>query len=203
MSKKRIFLIVSLIVLIFTLIFVIIDSLIVDIVVNSAKRSARIKASEMINEEVYKYLDDNNITYNDLVSIVYDSGNNIKSVESKTIEINKIRAGLNSRIIKRIKAFDKGHFNVRIGSFLGHNVFSGIGPDIKFKYDLIGSVNSRFKEEFVDAGINQVKHRITLETQCDLYVIMPLKSIPTKTETEIILSETVIVGDVPKTYISF
>ena len=54
-----------------------------------------------------------------------------------------------------------------------------------------------------DAGINQTRHRILLVMRVDMSLFMPWRVVSTSVETEILISETVIVGDVPKSYLNW
>ena len=55
--------------------------------------------------------------------------------------------------------------------------------------------------EFTSAGINQTKHRITATIQVFLRYTLPGQSIVVQYENTLPIYETVIVGNVPNTYL--
>ena len=50
-------------------------------------------------------------------------------------------------------------------------------------------------------GINQTLHRIFLNIDAQLSVVIPGVDVTVNTETEVLLAESVIVGKVPDTYL--
>ena len=52
-------------------------------------------------------------------------------------------------------------------------------------------------------GINQTLHRIYLKIKCKASILTPFKSISKIVETDILLTETVILGEIPETYYYF
>ena len=68
---------------------------------------------------------------------------------------------------------------------------------------MLTSSHVDFKNELSDAGINQTKHQIKLDVVVDIDVIMPWQTISTQVVSEILIAETVILGDVPDTYLNW
>ena len=58
-----------------------------------------------------------------------------------------------------------------------------------------------FKNEISAAGINQTKHEMKLDVVVDIDVVLPWRTVSTQVVTEILIAETVIVGEVPQTYL--
>ena len=56
--------------------------------------------------------------------------------------------------------------------------------------------------ELVAAGINQTKHQLLLEIVVDVDVLLPWEILSTRVVTEVLVSETVIIGAVPDTYVN-
>ena len=51
------------------------------------------------------------------------------------------------------------------------------------------------------AGINQTRHRIYLELSCDVYILMPSGSKRVSVAAQVVVSECLIVGVVPNSYV--
>ena len=56
------------------------------------------------------------------------------------------------------------------------------------------------KSEFQSAGINQTLHKIYLDVSCNVRVLTPFSSIDEKVINQVLLAESVIVGNIPDTY---
>ena len=77
----------------------------------------------------------------------------------------------------------------------------GKGPDIPVDITLLTSSRVDFKNELSAAGINQTKHEMKLDVVVDIDVVLPWRTVSTQVVTEILIAETVIVGEVPQTYL--
>lgn len=82
----------------------------------------------------------------------------------------------------------------------GTKFLSGIGPNIPIKISTSGTVITKVRSEFQNAGINQTIHRIYLDIICNVSVLTPYDIIEENISNEIVLIENVIVGIVPSTY---
>ena len=89
----------------------------------------------------------------------------------------------------------------RSGAFTGVEAWAGFGPRVNLKIIPISNVECRFVSEFEGAGINQTKHSIYLEIVADISIIMPSKTRNFASLTEVLICESVLVGDVPDTYL--
>ena len=79
--------------------------------------------------------------------------------------------------------------------------FSGRGPEISLKLHQVGAVDTEIHSEFISEGINQTKHRISVLVTVEISAILPLHSTDIKISDEFLVSETVIVGEIPNVYL--
>ena len=56
------------------------------------------------------------------------------------------------------------------------------------------------RPEFVEAGINQTLHRIYLEVRCNVNILTPYNTFSETVTNQILLTEGVIIGNIPDTY---
>lgn len=63
-----------------------------------------------------------------------------------------------------------------------------------------GTVETDLKSEFKDAGINQTLHRIYLEVKCNVNILTPYDTITETITNQVLLTEGVIIGNIPNTY---
>lgn len=60
-----------------------------------------------------------------------------------------------------------------------------------------GSAETEFKSEFQSGGMNQTIHNLSLSITTDITVLIPPASENTSVSTDVVIAETVIVGEVP------
>ena len=65
----------------------------------------------------------------------------------------------------------------------------------------VGNISSSYESIFESAGINQTRHKIYLNVNMKIKVIVPFKSEEVEVATQIPISETIIVGKTPSTAI--
>ena len=65
----------------------------------------------------------------------------------------------------------------------------------------VGTVEASFDSEFDSAGVNQPRHRIWLELQVPVQVMLPGGMLETTVVTRLLAAETIIVGQVPDAYL--
>ena len=169
-----------------------------DIAVYKCKNSA----TDMINKSIQNTLDDLDFTYSDLVEINKNSENEITSVSCVSSKINSLKTNISNEINKGFENQDKNGFSIAVGTISGINLFSGVGPDITVHFEKEGSVKTNIKSSFSSAGINQTLHRIYIEVSSDIVAVAAAGTYKSSVETEFLLAETVIVGEIPERYAS-
>ncbi len=155
-------------------------------------------ATRIVNREAKNSLE--NVNYNDLITVIRDSDGNITMVKANVIAINTIASELTLQIQKALENERETTIYIPIGSLAGNEIFYNMGPDIPIKLTSTGVVNTDFKSEFSNSGINQTIHRIYLNTTCKVNIVTPIKTISSEINNEVLVAETVIVGPIPDTY---
>lgn len=143
----------------------------------------------------------NSIIYDDLVNIISDEFGNISMIQANSLEINNLTKDLAQTCETRIHEFGNTGVTIPLGTFTGIPLFVGRGPRIKVKMLPIGSVTCKFVSHFETAGINQTVHKIYVNLRANIGVVMPLSSRNFTAEQEVLISESVIVGQVPEVYL--
>ncbi len=168
------------------------------IFVASCKTRANSVATNIVSEEVNKVMSLYN--YEDLVNIEKDQNGKISLISAKIVPINNIVAEIVENIQKNIdsKATEKVYVN--LGKVSGFTILSQIGPTFTIELERAGSIEAKLNSEFEDVGINQTLHKISLTLNCNINVLTPIQVIDDTIESKILLTETVIVGEVPNAY---
>lgn len=155
-----------------------------------------------INDTISRRFAEEDYDYDYFVNLEYGADGSVTAVQTNMARINALSSELLSDIVH---AADGGQLSLSIpvGNVLGSSLLLGKGPEIPVDITMLTSSHVDFKNELSDAGINQTKHQIKLDVVVDIDVIMPWQTISTQVVSEILIAETVILGDVPDTYLNW
>lgn len=196
-KKKAFFIIVALLVIIIY-IFIIVDKNIRPTVLAISEVHARKIATQAINEAVKNKIKDD-IRYEDLIFVNYDNEGKVTLIQSNTIMMNSLAADVALEVQDNIRKVSTKEERIPLGNALRSQLFKG--PNIKLTIVPQGTVTVDFTTEFIESGINQTIHKVYLVIITDVRVIVPLASDVIRIVTNIPVAETIIVGDVPESYI--
>ncbi len=143
----------------------------------------------------------NSIVYEDLVNIITDELGNISMIQANSLEINNLSKDLAQTTENKIEEYGRTGISIPLGSFTGIPFFVGRGPKVKLKVNPIGAVNCSFLSQFETAGINQTNHKIYLNISANVGIVLPLLSTKYNTSRQVLISESIIVGQVPEVYL--
>lgn len=166
---------------------------------------AETKALELANRSINKAVGDivqNKVNYSDLMSTKLDSDGKITMIESNTIMMNTIASDVALKIQEELKQVKTTTSYIPIGTALGSPILAKYGPQLKVSIEPIGTVSVNFKTSFESAGINQTRHRIYLEANTQVKVVIPLTTDAKEVKAQIPICETIIVGTVPNSYVN-
>ena len=116
------------------------------------------------------------------------------------VVINKIASDVALKIERELQNLKNEEIRIPIGALTGNKYLAGMGPGVKIKIIPTGNITTELKTEFQAQGINQTMYRIYLELKCDTNILTPYKTIHEEISNQVLLVETLIVGDVPQTY---
>lgn len=155
-------------------------------------------ATNISNEEATVVM--NQYTYEDIVTIVRDDDGNVIMLQTNTKNINAIISDIPVNMVKKFEKEDNCNISIYLGSILGTKYFSARGPKLNIKIANVGNVETKLESEFKAQGINQTLHRIYLNLVCEVTILTPYDTINQKIENQVLLAESVIVGNVPSSY---
>lgn len=163
----------------------------------------KIKANviKLINEEATKIYEES-FNYDDIVKIDKDLEGNITMIRTDTIKQNKLTSEVVLACNEKIQSLGDLGTKIPIGYMTNNAFFYKIGPSINVKIEEVGNINTKYNSSFESAGINQVRHKIYLNIEAKMRLIVPLASKDIEVVCEIPVSETIIVGKIPDTAVS-
>lgn len=170
-------------------------------VLSVAEITMRSEAVRIINEESVKIYSDN-FQYDDIIKIEKDSDGNITMVRSDTVKQNYLAAKVVLSCDKRLTEIGELGTKVPLGYITNNIFFYQTGPNITVKMKQVGNINTSYESLFESAGINQTRHKIYLNVNTKLRVIVPFNSKDVDISCQIPISETIIVGKIPETAIN-
>lgn len=164
---------------------------------------AKLLAYNSINDAIIETMSKSQIDYNDLVTLNYDDDNNVRSIETNSEYINRIKATLVNGVNCYLSEYAITTIEIPIGTFTGNDYLSGMGPKVDVEVQFGGCAVTDMISEFKSAGINQTCHRILVKVSVNIYVYEFGKHLTDTVECECCIAETVIVGTVPEAYVDF
>ena len=168
--------------------------------ISLAENQARQIAILTINNVISEKLSGKGTDYHDIVEFERDNENNINAVKSNLAGISKLKSDLNLEITERIAKIDQSTLKIPLGSLLGSDIFSGLGPDISFRIMPYGTALCDVHTDFTESGINQTKLDVSVSVKADVSVLMPTLRKVSSVSTTMPIISTVIVGDIPESF---
>lgn len=162
-----------------------------------AEKLSKHTAYEIITDAVSCYIAENEYTYNNFSTVVYDEYGNVSSIEALSGNINRIQSELTSEINEKLSTSGKTQAEIPLGNISGSYLLADKGPVIKVSICPVGTAEVKLVSTFDTAGINQTRHRIYAEISADMSSSFPLYSFDTNAQFQYLIAETVIMGDVP------
>lgn len=189
-------------VLLLLTVYLLLESNFTHVVLDTAHARANAIAVDIMNEAVRETLkSDTGAAYETLVTVLTDEAGRVTMLQANTARMNElaVRIALTSQDMLSLR--DKTRISVPLGAALGVPFLSSIGPKIEVSLSPVGAVRASFVTEFESAGINQTRHKIWLLMHASVRLVLPTGAKAVDINTEILIAESIIVGDVPDSYI--
>lgn len=167
-----------------------------------AQSRAQLKVVEIINQAVNEKVVQET-EYRDIVYVHKDDEGRIVMIQANTIVLNQIIAKTIGAVVQGLDQLDEEIIRIPLGQISGVSFLSGSGPRIGVKIVPSKQVAVAVKDRFEQAGINQTRHKIYLMINTKVKMAVPLMAKDVLVTTTIPMAETIIVGDVPETYVNF
>ncbi len=152
------------------------------------------------NNAVVSILDENNISYDDIVLLSSNNDGYVTSLEIDIYKVNNLKSRISNKTAELIEEEEFFTVSVPVGTFLGNTYTAGVGPRLNFKMQLTTTAVVDFKHEFKSAGINQVLHIITVDIDINGSLIIAGTNDHITAHTSAIAAQTVIVGKTPDAF---
>lgn len=171
------------------------------VVAEIAAAQAQNNMTAVVENAVTADLAARQVSYVDFVTIQRDEGGAITALTTDMARMNLLRSELTAAVLEALDGVDVSDVQVPLGSLFDLEPLWAKGPALKAKAMTVGTVRAEFDSQFTSAGVNQTLHRIWLEVDVPMTLLLPGGEVEASLHTRLCVAETVIVGKVPDTYL--
>jgi len=157
--------------------------------------------SDLINDAIDKQMEVGDIQYDRIVYFEKNLDGGITALKTNMSEVNRLKTNTLNIINDEILALDQSDLGVPIGSIFLPEFFSGRGMTIPVQIIAIRNSDAYFESHFTQAGINQTLHRLNMCVLVDVSILVLGRTASFTVSSEVVVAETIIIGDVPDTFL--
>ena len=172
-----------------------------DVISDLAQTQVMNSTSDLTNDAIAMQIEQGNIAYDRIVYFEKDLDGRITALKTNMSEVNRLKSDILNIINDEILALDTSDIGVPLGSIFLPELLSGKGPTVPVRILSIRNSDANFVSHFSQAGINQTLHRLNMEVSIDVAVLCLGRTNRFSMTSEVVVAETVIVGDVPQTFL--
>ena len=166
-----------------------------------AQTQVKNTTSDLTNDAIAKQIAVGDIQYDRIVFFEKDLDGRITALKTNMSEVNRLKTDVLNIINDEILALDHSDIGIPLGSLILPELLSGRGPAIPVHILSIRNSDANFVSHFSQAGINQTMHQLNMEVSIDVAVLVLGHTSSFTMSSEVVVAETVIVGDVPQTFL--
>lgn len=191
-----ILIVISLCLLFFTFIYYF-DNIIAPTVLTVADAEMRSKTTDIINRNINEIYGEK-FNYDEIIKVEKDDEGKIIMLKADTTKLNALATEVAMESQEEIKDVGVVGVKIPIGHISKNNIISYWGPKITVRMEPIGRIETSYSSTFESAGLNQSRHKMYINLKTTLKIVLPLQNTEAIVNHQIPISETVIVGEVPR-----
>ena len=170
-----------------------------DVIIELARISVKNTTSDMINDAIDLQVTEGNIAYDRIVFFEKDLEGRITALKTNMSEVNHLKTEILGILNDEILSLDTTAMGIPVGSLFLPEILSGKGPVIPVQILSIRNSDADFLSDFSASGINQTLHQLNMEVSIEVSVLVLGQTDSFTVTSQVLVAETVIVGDVPQT----
>ena len=171
------------------------------VVLSLARTQVINTASDLINDAILEQIMEGQIQYDRIVYFEKDLNGRITALKTNMAEVNRLKTETLNLINDEILAQDTEHLGVPLGSLILPEFLSGKGPQLPVKILAIRNSDANFHSHFTEAGINQTLQQLSMDVILDVTILVLGQTETFTVSSQMVVAETIIVGEVPATYL--
>lgn len=171
------------------------------VITTLAQTQVKNATSDLINDAIERQISNGTIQYDRMVYFEKDLEGKITALKTNMSEVNRLKTDLLNLINDEILAMDSDHLGIPLGSLVMPELFAGKGPSIPVQILTICNSEAGFFSDFTQAGINQTLQKLNMQVSVDVAVLVLGKVDDFTISSQVVIAETVIVGQVPDMFL--
>ena len=169
----------------------------------SAEQKCHSLALSAIQQAVAQTLNDNPEygDYQKLVHVEKNDEGQIVLFSPDTILINRLTADIAIEVEQALDDLGKQRVPIPLGSIFGSPLLAATGPDVAVGFAAAAAPQIELQDRFESAGINQVRHSLSLNICAEIILTAPFHTEKISVESQVLLTEGIVIGAVPSAYV--
>ena len=200
LKPRQIIRISVILLLILSAVYLMLERNLTQVILDTAYTRAHALAVETMNEAVQSTLMPG-VAYDELIAVRVDAQGKVTMLQANTVRMNELAVHIALAAQDALTERDDPTIAVPLGAALKVPFLSSVGPRITVRLLPVGAVKASFATEFESAGINQTRHKIWLEMHATVRLVLPTGAKAVNVDTQILIAESIIIGEVPSSYI--
>jgi len=167
---------------------------------------AEARAINIATQSINTVINDNisqSIDPQRLVIVQHDERGRVVFIQPNTLEFNRLAADTTIKVQEALQAIPEEKIYIPIGQVFGSKLLASMGPNISVTIIPVGTVQVKVVDKFEQAGINQTRHSVYLYATTSVRIVVPMVSSVVSVNTQVPITEYIVVGEVPSTYVQF
>lgn len=166
-----------------------------------SRMKAKGMVTELINDTIREELAEES-EGKDLFIVKSGKDGKVQMVQANTALINRMVSSFAGNLQKKYASMEAQPVNLSYGSLIGSKILSQTGAGLKIKILPLSVTKYDFETEFEGQGINQTKYKIYIVLESNVRILQPFSNRDVKIKNKVLISEAVILGDVPDSYVN-
>lgn len=199
MLKRKVLLILVILMLFLFQAYLYVDRNLREPLMSLAKVRIKQMATQSINSAISDRLTQTT-NFEKLIDWRTDKNGKITGFMLNYAEHMKITADTVRTVEQQLKALEEFPEQIPLGQAMNSPILASFGPDIPIKLTPAGAAKVDLNTRYQNAGINMILVEVYIRIAVEVTVIIPLDAVPEVVETELPISYSLVVGDVPTYY---
>lgn len=157
-------------------------------------------ASSALTNAVTEQLRTGSADYNNIIMLEKDVNGSVTAIKTNMGEVARLKAEILDVLGGLAPEIQTMELGIPIGNLILPDFFAGKGFRLPVRVVSLSTSGTDLFTEFSSAGINQTQQRITLRVSMTVSILTPFGSQDADVDTDVVVAETVIVGQVPQSY---
>ena len=170
------------------------------VILRHAESAAETLLLDASNKAILDILSEQNVSYNDIVTLSREESGRVTSLETDIVKINSLKSLISNRLSEIIAGNEYYDLYIPLGTFFSSTYTSGYGPKIHFKMQLTATARFDFSHEFKSAGINQVLHIVMVDMDISGSLVITGYNGGISVKNQAMAAQTIIVGTTPEAF---